>query len=443
MEQLTGKSVLVIGWGVTGRALAAFLAPRAARVTVAEQRMDADHAGLPAGAVLRVGREDPAWLEGIDLVVPSPGVPRVNPLLRAASERGVPVIGEIELAAQMGAPVTVAVTGTNGKSTVTTMLAGIFAADGRKTFVGGNLGTPLIAAVGQDYDSSVVEVSSFQLEWTQALRPRVGVYLNLSEDHLDRYRDLAEYGSFKARLFQFQHAEDWAVLNRDDPCVWTLAHRVRARVVSFGLGAPAEGTAAVWPQEGALHYALEGRHGAIPWDRRRLPGRHNLANALAAAAAALAAGIEPDAIAHGLAGFKGLAHRVELVHEKNGVRFVDDSKGTNVGAVLEALEAVAPPIILLAGGVDKGGDYGPLRAPLKARVKALILFGAAREAMDAALSGATRIEVRSNLEQALQCAWSLAERGDTILLSPACSSFDQFSNYAERGRRFKELARAL
>jgi len=443
MEQLTGKSVLVIGWGVTGRALAAFLAPRAARVTVAEQRMDADHAGLPAGAILRVGREELAWLEGIDLVVPSPGVPRVNPLLRAASERGVPVIGEIELAAQMGAPVTVAVTGTNGKSTVTTMLAAIFAADGRKTFVGGNLGTPLITAVGQDYDSSVVEVSSFQLEWTQTLRPRVGVYLNLSEDHLDRYRDLAEYGSFKARLFQFQHAEDWAVLNRDDPRVWALAHRVRARVVSFGLGAPAEGTAAVWPQEGALRYALEGRHGVIPWDRRRLPGRHNLANALAAAAAALAAGIEPDAIARGLAGFKGLAHRVELVHEKNGVRFVDDSKGTNVGAVLEALEAVEPPIILLAGGVDKGGDYGPLRAPLQARVKALIVFGAAREAMDAALSGATRIEVRSNLEQALQCAWSLAERGDTILLSPACSSFDQFSNYAERGRRFKELARAL
>lgn len=441
--EVRGQRVMVIGWGVTGRALAGFLSARGARVVVAEQRMDIEAEQLPPGVLLHRGPEQGHWLDGVDLVVPSPGVARSNRLLEEATRRGRPIVSEIELAARFLPEITVAITGTNGKSTVTTLLGEIFAAAGRKPFVGGNLGTPLIAAVDGNWDGAIVEVSSFQLEWVEELRPRVGVYLNLSEDHLDRYRDLAEYGATKARLFANQRADDWAVLNRDDPAVWALAQSLPARVLGIGLERPANGSG-LWPVDGGIEYALDqSRHGVLRFDAARRPGRHHLVNAMAAAGAALAAGIEAEPIERALAEFKGLPHRLELVHERGGIKFVDDSKATNVGAVVEALRALAPPLIVLAGGTDKGGDYAPLRPLLAERVKALILFGAAREKMNRELAGATRCEVRSNLEQAMQCAWSLARAGDTILLSPACSSFDQFRNYAERGRRFKELAGAL
>jgi len=435
---------MVIGWGVTGRALATFLAARGARVVVAEQRMDSEGTEqLPPAIVIHRGPEQAHWLDGVELVVPSPGVPRTNRLLEEATRRGRLIASEIELAARLLPEVTVAITGTNGKSTVTTLVGEIFTAAGRQPFVGGNLGTPLIAAVDGSWNSTVVEVSSFQLEWVDDLRPRVGVYLNLSADHLDRYRDLQEYGATKARLFARQRADDWAVLNRDDPAVWALAPSLRARVLGVGLQPPARGYG-LWPVSGGIEYGLdENRHGVLRFDAARWPGRHQLFNAMAAAGAALAAGIDAAPIERALAAFRGLPHRLELVLEKGGVKFVDDSKATNVGAVVEALAALAPPLIVLAGGIDKGGDYAPLWPLLAERAKALILFGAAREKMNRELGGSTRCEVRSNLEQAMHCAWSLARAGDTILLSPACSSFDQFRNYAERGRRFKELAGAL
>jgi len=434
---------MVIGWGVTGRALATFLAARGARVVVAEQRMDQENEQLPPGVVLHRGPEQMHWLDGVELVVPSPGVPRTNRLLQEAVRRGRLIVSEVELAARLLPELGVGITGTNGKSTVTTLVGEIFAAAGRKPFVGGNLGTPLIAAVDGDWDATVVEISSFQLEWVDQLRPRVGVYLNLSEDHLDRYGDLQEYGATKARLFARQRAEDWAVLNRDDPAVWALASSLRARVLGVGMQRPTQGYG-VWPTKGGIEYGLdENRHGVLRFDHTRWPGRHQLFNAMAAAGAALAAGLEAAPIERALAQFHGLPHRLELVLEKDGIKFVDDSKATNVGAVVEALAALAPPLIVLAGGIDKGGDYAPLRPLLAERAKALILFGAAREKMNRELSGSTRCEVRSDLEQAMHCAWSLARAGDTILLSPACSSFDQFRNYAERGRRFKELAEAL
>jgi UDP-N-acetylmuramoylalanine--D-glutamate ligase len=336
----------------------------------------------------------------------------------------------------------VAVTGTNGKSTVTTLIGEIFKAAGRRVFAGGNLGTPLAEAAGEEFDGVVAEVSSYQLERTERFKPHVAVHLNLAEDHLDRYKDLDEYGGAKARLFRMQDRYDWAILNRDDPRVWFLRTKISAQVMSFGLG-PAETTPAIGYDGSDLIFDIRTRHGRISLKRMRLVGRHNIANAMAAAAAALVSGIEPRVIEAALADFAGLPHRMEFVAERGGVTYIDDSKGTNVAAVVEALAAVRASVILIAGGVDKGGDYAPLREPLGEKVRLLILIGAARDTMRAALKGATEIELVQTLDEAVRRAAAAARRGETVLLSPACSSFDQFRNYAERGRIFQELVRAL
>lgn len=439
VARLAGRRVMVVGLGRSGRAVARFLDGRGARLVLTDLRVDVGGADLPA-AELRLGAEDERWLEGVELVVTSPGVAPTSALLRAAVARRVPVLSELELAARFVAAPLVAVTGTNGKSTVATLLGEIFKAAGMETFVGGNLGTPLIEAAGRSFEVAVVEVSSFQLEWIERFRPHVGVHLNLSDDHFDRYRDLDEYGRAKARLFENQEANDWAVLNRDDPSVWKLRDEVSSRVLSFGLSPAARG---VWPEAGSLQFDDGRRRMAIGLGGFQLPGRHNLVNAMAAAGAALLAGAGPAVVERALANFKGLPHRMEFVREKDGVAFVDDSKGTNVGAVVEALAATPAPIILIAGGMDKGGDYAPLRAPLGEKVRRLILIGAARAKMAAALSGAAEIEVEADLAGAVRRAAATARRGETVLLSPACSSFDQFRDYAERGRVFKELVRAL
>lgn len=439
VARLAGRRVMVVGLGRSGRAAARFLDGRGARLVLTDLRADVGGADLPA-AELRLGAEDERWLEGVELVVTSPGVAPTSALLRAAVARRVPVLSELELAARFVAAPLVAATGTNGKSTVATLLGEIFKAAGMETFVGGNLGTPLIEAAGRSFDVAVVEVSSFQLEWIERFRPHVGVHLNLSDDHFDRYRDLNEYGRAKARLFENQEADDWAVLNRDDPSVWKLRDEVSSRVLSFGLSPAARG---VWPEAGSIQFDDGRRRARIGLGGFQLPGRHNLVNAMAAAGAALLAGAGPAVVERALANFKGLPHRMEFVREKDGVAFVDDSKGTNVGAVVEALAATPAPIILIAGGMDKGGDYAPLRAPLHEKVRRLILIGAARAKMAAALSGAAEIEVEADLAGAVRRAAATARRGETVLLSPACSSFDQFRDYAERGRVFKELVWAL
>ncbi len=443
--ELAGKRAMVIGLGVSGRAAARLAAARGARLIMADARADLSREGLPEGE-LRLGAADLAWLDGVALAIASPGVPPSSPLMRAARAAGIHIIGELEFGSRfVGAPI-VAVTGTNGKSTVTVMIGEMLRAAGRRVFVGGNLGTPIADAAGGDFAAAVVEVSSYQLELIESFHPRVAVHLNLTEDHLDRYRDLAEYGRAKARIFEFQDATDCAVLNRDDPNVWRLAGDARARVFSFGLEPPADpagGAGAIWPAGGGLAYRYRDAAGQIDLARFRIGGRHNLANAMAAAAAALAMGAEAPAIDRALANFKPLAHRLEFVAERGGVSYVDDSKGTNVGAVVEALAAVRPPVILIAGGVDKGGDYAPLRAALGARGRLAVLIGAAREKLRAALAGAIAIEVASGLGDAVWIAAERARPGDTVLLSPACSSFDQFRDYAERGRVFQELVRAL
>ncbi|MFZ0889566.1 MAG: UDP-N-acetylmuramoyl-L-alanine--D-glutamate ligase, partial [Candidatus Binataceae bacterium] len=406
-----------------------------------DRRADLPHEGLPAGE-LHLGGEDPAWLAGVELVVTSPGVPTDCALLRAACASAIPVISEIELAARvLDAPI-VAVTGTNGKSTVTVMLGDIFNAAGLRTFVGGNLGRPLIEAAGQDLDVAVAEVSSYQLEWVDGFKPRAAIHLNLTDDHFDRYRDLEAYGRAKARIFERQGAGDWAILNRDDPQVWRLKDQVKSRVFSFGLGG-AERVPAIWRDRDALFFDEGARRGRVSIRDFKPVGKHNLMNAMAATAAALALGVAPAHIERALAAFRGLPHRIEAVRDLNGVTYIDDSKGTNVGAVVEAIAALPGPVILIAGGLDKGGDYSPLRKPLADKVKLAILVGQAREKMRDALDGATTIELLPALAKAVKRAAAAAAPGDSVLLSPACASFDQFRDYAERGEVFQKLVRAL
>jgi UDP-N-acetylmuramoylalanine--D-glutamate ligase len=449
MTNLSAKRVLVIGLGITGRSVAHFLQDKVAALALCDKDKKINTEDLPRRAVVLLGEEDPAFLKGIDLVVPSPGVPCADVLLQRAVAAGIQVISEIELASYfIHAPI-IAVTGTNGKSTVTTMIGQILELAGRHPFVGGNLGTPLIEAANASPEIAVVEVSSFQLEWINKFKPHVAVHLNLSDDHLYRYRDIEEYGSVKARIFANQSDADWAVLNRDDPHVWALLDKVSARVMSFGVAQfprPVirnQNPCAIWPENSSLFFKLDSREGRIDLSSFHLAGRHNLSNAMAAAAAALVAEVRPQIIEAGLRQFKSLPHRIELVRELNGVTFIDDSKGTNVSAVIEAISALPAPIILLAGGLDKGGDYRPLRESLHDKVKLAVLFGQAREEMRVALEGSTAISMVETLAQALATACSTAAPGDTVLLSPACSSFDQFKDYEHRGRVFQELVLAL
>jgi UDP-N-acetylmuramoylalanine--D-glutamate ligase len=439
--ELQGKRVMVIGLGVSGLAAARLLAARGAGLVLTDRRTDLKREGWPAGEI-RLGEEDPAWLKGVELVVASPGVPPSSPLMSAAHDAGIPLISELELASRFITAPIIAVTGTNGKSTVVVLLGEIFRQAGYKTFVGGNLGTALADAVDGGYANVVAEVSSYQLELIETFKPRVAIYLNLTDDHLDRYGSLEEYGQAKARIFENQDAGDWAIVNRDDTHVRRRAEALSSRVMSFGEARPST-MPALWLEGEAITFDDGVRRGHISLAEFKLPGAHNAANAMAAAAGALAMGIEPAVIEKALAESHGLPHRIETVGEKAGVRYVDDSKGTNVGAVVEALGALAAPVILLAGGVDKGGEYAPLIEPLRAKVKLLIVYGAAREKMRAALAGSTAIEVVASLAEAVALAAERAVRGDTVLLSPACSSFDQFKDYAERGRVFQELVRAL
>ncbi|MGH7803637.1 MAG: UDP-N-acetylmuramoyl-L-alanine--D-glutamate ligase, partial [Candidatus Binatia bacterium] len=368
--------------------------------------------------------------------------PRNAPVLVAAIRRGLPIFSEIEMAFRFLSVPVFAITGTNGKSTTTSLLGAMLRAAGRQPFVGGNLGTPLIHAVGQSIDCAVVEVSSFQLEWIEQFRPEIGVFLNLTADHLDRYASIEEYGEAKAALFREQTVEDFAVLSREDAWVWDLRNRLRGRVVSFGFE-PVEFGA--FPVNGSVAIRLPGASGEqlLSMARTRLRGVHNLENVMAASLMAMLAGAPLVAVQEAVDEFPGLPHRVQLVRMKDGVSFVDDSKGTNVGAVAKSLASLSGPVILLAGGVDKGGSYEPLRALVRERVKCLILFGEARDNIRASLGGETQTVIAADLEEAVEEAAVRAQAGDTVLLSPACASFDMFRDYAERGDRFRELVEAL
>src|SRR5512135_517477 len=443
--ELAGKKFLLIGLARTGRECARFLAQRGAQVAISDLRTEADLgaeiealAGLDIG--YRLGGENPAWLDAIDYVVPSPGVPSANLLLQQARARNIPVLSEIELAYRFFAAPLAAITGTNGKSTTTTLIGEMIRAGGRKVFLGGNLGVPFVGALGQDWDWGVVEISSFQLEWIAEFRPRIAVLLNLTEDHLDRYASFADYCAAKKRIFEAQTGDDVAILNRDDPLVWALRDRVRAQVVSFGFS---EVPAGVFAAGGEIVWRDGQMEERFSLQRVKIHGVHNLENMMAAVAAAKCAGISAGSIQKTLESFPGLEHRLEFIREKDGVRYYNDSKGTNVGAVVKSLASFSGPVILLAGGVDKGGDYAPLEDGIKQKVRRLVLFGAAKEIIARALGGLTKTVMVEDLRAALNDAAAHARPGDVVLLSPACSSFDQFRNYAERGKIFKTLVQEL
>lgn len=442
---LEGKKVLVIGLAHTGSECARFLARRGARVVVSDVR-PADElkpamealAGVPID--YRLGGEDVSWLAGVDCVIPSPGVAMENPLLRQAATLQVPVLSEIELACRFFPAPFVGITGTNGKSTTTTLVGEMLRASGQKIFLGGNLGAPFISAVSEKWDWGVVEISSFQLEWIERFRPRIAALLNITEDHLDRYATFSDYCRAKERIFEAQTGNDFAVLNRDDGQVWGLRDRIKSRVVSFGFSEASEGAFAtaneiLWREKKTEErYALR---------QVKLHGVHNVENMMAAVAVAKCVGIARPVIQQTLDRFPGLEHRLEFVRERNGVRYYNDSKGTNVGAVVKSLASFNEPVILLAGGVDKGGDYVPLEEGVKQKVRRLVVFGAAKEIIARSLGRLTETSIVDDIQEAVRDAAAHARSGDVVLLSPACSSFDQFRNYAERGKIFKRLVQEL
>ena len=443
--EIKGKKVLVLGLARTGRECARFLAQHGASVQVTDVRSEVELkqemetlAALPIRYFL--GGEDPDWLEGVDIIVPSPGVLVENVLLKEGSRRGIKILSEIEFACRFLRAPLVAITGTNGKSTTTTLVGEMLKASGAKVFVGGNIGTPLIGFVGGDWEWGVVEVSSFQLEWIEEFRPRISVLLNLTEDHLDRYPNFRAYCQAKQRIFEAQDANDIAILSRDDRLVWEMRKRIRARVVSFGFSEVDDG---VFVAAREMIWRDGSREEKFPLSRVKIHGVHNVENMMAAIAAAKSAGVSASLIQKVLEEFPGLEHRLEFVREKDGVRYYNDSKGTNVGAVVKSLASFSDPVILLAGGVDKGGDYGILRQEIRQKVRRLVLFGEAQEIIARALGDLTETVIVENLEAAVGDAFAHARAGEVVLLSPACSSFDMFRNYAERGQVFKSLVQAL
>ncbi len=439
------KKVMVLGLARTGLETARFLVRQGAEVLVSDRKRPVELgkevealSGLPVRFFL--GGEERSWLDGVELLVASPGVPPENPLLREAARRGIGIWSEIELASRFLRAPLVAITGTNGKSTTTALVGELLRAHGLRVFVGGNIGAPLIGFVRESWDWGVVEVSSFQLEWIERFRPRIAVLLNLTEDHLDRYADFASYCAAKERVFQAQDAEDMAVLNRDDELVWPMRKRIRAKSTSFGWEEVCQG---IFATSDEIIWRGENSEEHFPLSRIKIRGVHNMENLMAAVAVAELIGIPGETIQKEIEAFPGLEHRLEFVREVRGVRFYNDSKGTNVGAVVKSLASFSGPVVLLAGGVDKRGSYRILEDAVKRKVRKLVLFGEAKEIIRRALGHLTETEVVESLESAVQAAYRSARPGDIVLLSPACSSFDMFQNYAERGKAFKALVHDL
>lgn len=444
--ETAGKHVVVAGAGRSGLLSARLLAGEGAEVTLLDDRPREAVEGslgepIPAGVSFRQGMLRPAEVPGTALVVLSPGVPREKLPLSALAEHGVPLWGELELGFRRFRGKVAAITGTNGKSTVTTLVGRMAARAFRKVFVGGNLGLPFVAAAGGPFDWGVVEVSSFQLETVESFRPHVAALLNITEDHRDRYADFAAYAAAKLAIFRHQEPGDAAVINADDPEVSARVVSIAARRVPFSVSRPlAEG--AFLDGDDMVHRAagVEERYARATL---QIPGLQNVENALAAICVARAMGVPPADVRAGLAEFPGLPHRVEFVRTVRGVSYFNDSKGTNVGAVLAALDGFPEPVVLIAGGKDKGVDFRPLRERLSRKARSVVLLGEASARMAGELSGAAPITVAATLPEAVQAASAAARPGDVVIFSPACSSFDMFRNFEERGEAFRSAVREL
>jgi len=446
--ELNNKRVLVVGLGRSGAASALFLKARGAQVTVSDAKPQ-DELGeeipvlLDHGIAVETGGHGERTFRGQDLIVVSPGVPTDSPPLVQARALGETVIGEIELAAQFLPGRIVAITGSNGKTTTTTLAGEIVAAGGYPTMVGGNIGTPAISLVERATPETIVvlEVSSFQLETIQNFRPKVAVVLNVTPDHLDRHRTFAAYTDAKARIFENQRAEDFAVLNADDPTCVALASRTRAQV--FWFDRKKEVKQGAYVHDGRVLFRdASGQPEIMLVSEVPLKGAHNVENVLAAVCVGALMGCEAERIRKAVRDFKAVEHRLEYVATIRGVEYYNDSKATNVDATIKALESFPANIHLILGGKDKGSDYTVLNDLLRQRVKRVYTIGAAAAKIESQIKG-TEVVQAETLETAVKRAAAAAQPGDVVLLAPACASFDQFRNYEHRGQVFKEVVWAL
>jgi UDP-N-acetylmuramoylalanine--D-glutamate ligase len=447
---LAGRTVSVVGLARSGVAAARLIRRLGGHVLASDS---AAPASLPAdvrqleeeGCRLWTGGHPAEAFEGAELVVVSPGVPLTLPALGAVRARGVPIIGELELGWLVTEADLIAITGTNGKTTTTTLVGELLRGQARPTLVAGNIGTPLSEhALDCPADGLVVaEVSSFQLESTVAFRPRVAAVLNITPDHLDRHGSLEDYVEAKARIFANQSAADCAVLNADDPVAAGLAARAIGRVLWFSRLAPQEH--GVFISDGWIVARLNGHVESVcPVGEITLRGQHNVENVLAATACALWTGMAPETMRRGIAAFRGVEHRIERVRDDRDVVFYNDSKGTNVASTIKALESFSEPVILIAGGKGKGQDFSPLAAAARGRVRHAVLIGVDRDKLRGPLDAAgASTEEASSMDEAVKLARAAARAGDVVLLSPACASFDMFDNFEHRGRVFKAAVRAL
>ncbi len=462
------RRFVVVGLGLSGAAVCRFLLRRKARVFATDLSTDPviektaeELRGL--GADILLGSHSEEAFRSADCIVISPGVPHTLAPFEDARRRGIPVIGEIELAARYVSRPMLAITGTNGKTTVTTLIGNILRRSGQRVFVGGNIGNPLIDWIDRNepVDWIVLEVSSFQLDTSETFRPDIGVLLNITEDHLDRYASMQEYAASKFRLFRNQRAEDWAVLNAGDAFIREGAATVPSRRLWYnGSEAGAEegvrvtDSGILWRIPDELIEVLEERFGrrmqdpADRWfrvdrDDIGLSGRHNVENVAASILACMVAGASEEAIREEIRSFTGLSHRMTSVAVIDGVTFVDDSKATNIDAVVRALESYERNVVIILGGRDKMSPFERLRDAVSAHVRHAVLIGEAAGAIEEALRDLVPIHRASSMEEAVTIGFRLAHSGDVVLLSPACASFDMFTSYAHRGQVFCEAVRRL
>lgn len=444
---LNGRRVLVVGLARTGLAVARFLREKGAVVSATDNNpspMKGVQTLLDMGIKVETGGHTLGTFLDVELIILSPGVPPDIPPLVEARHRGIRIISEIELAYQFIHTPIIAVAGTNGKTTTATLLGEVLKAGGKKVFLGGNIGMPLIeyARGDQSADYVVSEVSSFQLEGIAHFRPFISILLNVTEDHLDRYGNFNEYVMAKMRLFENQGEGDIAIVNMDDPVINSRSQRFpNCHIIPFStthvLG---EG---LYYKDGNIFYTFDGGKEAYPVRDFKLNGMYNIENIMAVIGTARNCDVRKVSILKTIEGFKGLPHRMEFVRELNGVTYYNDSKGTNIGALRSSLEGQSSPVILIAGGKDKGGDYKTLVGIVKERVRLLILLGEARFKIYEALGDLVETILVGSMEEAVDVAHTKASPGDVVLLSPACSSFDMFRDYQERGERFKELVMNL
>jgi UDP-N-acetylmuramoylalanine--D-glutamate ligase len=442
---VAGQKAVVVGAARSGVAAAELLVRRGASVTLTDTRasIQEDAQLLHAGVQLELGGHRAATLRDADLIVLSPGVPPTQQDVAAARAAGVPVMGELELASRWLRGRIVAITGTKGKSTTTTLTGRMLEAGGHHVLVGGNIGHALSAQVDASTEETihVIEVSSFQLEGAETFHPWIAVLLNFSPDHLDRHADLAEYAAAKARIFANQTADDWALLNADDEASQALAQDARSRRLLFATGRDLpEGVLVA--ADAIVRRTSEGEQTLVPLSSVKVLGRHLLADVVAATAIASLAGVEAPAMTRAVENFTGLEHALEPVAEIGGVRFVNDSKATNIAAARRAIESFAPGLVVLLGGRFKGGDFADLRDALVERSASVVAIGEAAPLVREALAAAVSVHDAADIVGAVRTAFALASPGETVLLAPACASFDMFKDYAERGRVFKrEVAR--